>query len=232
MNEAKRTSKHPELFGQGNPEGIAAPESANNAVTGGALIPLLTLGIPGSSTAAVLLGGLTIHGLQPGYQLFDKFADITYAVILGFLAANILMGLVGWAVGRYVVKVSKVPLPLLLPAITVLSVLGSYATNKNMVDVYVAVVFGIIGYLMRKYGIPPAPVVLALILGPMADKHLYQMLRMVKDQSVLSYMFSRPLSIAFMILIVAAVFAPVLSRIISKKYQSKYGKMEDAAEDV
>lgn len=232
LNEAKRTSKHPELFGQGNPEGIAAPESANNAVTGGALIPLLTLGIPGSSTAAVLLGGLTIHGLQPGYQLFDKFADITYAVILGFLAANILMGLVGWAVGRYVVKVSKVPLPLLLPAITVLSVLGSYATNKNMVDVYVAVVFGIIGYLMRKYGIPPAPVVLALILGPMADKHLYQMLRMVKDQSVLSYMFSRPLSIAFMILIVAAVFAPIISRIISKKYQSKYGKMEDAAEDV
>ena len=232
LNEAKRTSKHPDLFGQGNPEGIAAPESANNAVTGGALIPLLTLGIPGSSTAAVLLGGLTIHGLQPGYQLFDKFADITYAVILGFLAANILMGLVGWAVGRYVVKVSKVPLPLLLPAITVLSVLGSYATNKNMIDVYVAVVFGIIGYLMRKYGIPPAPVVLALILGPMADKHLYQMLRMMKDESVLGYMFSRPLSVLFMILIVGAVFAPVLSKIISKKYQSKYGKMEDAAEDV
>ena len=231
LNMAKNSSKTPELFGTGHPEGIAAPEAANNAVTGGALIPLLTLGIPGSSTAAVLLGGLTIHGLQPGYQLFDKYADITYAVILGFMAANVLMGLVGWAVGRHVVKVSKVPLPLLIPCITVFSVLGSYAASQNMTDVYIAVVFGMIGYMMRKYGVPTAPVVLGLILGPMADSHLYQATRMANGP-VIPYMLKRPISIVIMLMIVAALFAPAISSMISKKFQNKYGEVGEAAEDV
>ena len=232
LNLAKSGSKHPELFGQGNPEGIAAPESANNAVTGGALIPLLTLGIPGSSTAAVLLGGLTIHGLQPGYQLFDKYANITYAVILGFLAANIIMGLVGWAVGRYVVKVSKVPLPLLVPCIAVFSLLGSFAANQNMTNVYIAVIFGFIGYMMRKYGVPTAPVVLGLILGPMADSHFYQAGRMCGQTPLLQYMFSRPISVGIMVLIVLALFAPFISKFISKKFQAKFGEVGEAAEDV
>ncbi|MGI5962667.1 MAG: tripartite tricarboxylate transporter permease [Lawsonibacter sp.] len=231
LNMAKNSSKTPELFGTGHAEGIAAPEAANNAVTGGALIPLLTLGIPGSSTAAVLLGGLTIHGLQPGYQLFDKYADITYAVILGFMAANILMGLVGWAVGRHVVKVSKVPLPLLIPCITVFSILGSYAASQNMTDVYVAVIFGIIGYLMRKYGVPPAPVVLGLILGPMADSHFYQAVRMANGP-IIPYMLSRPISIVIIIMIIAALFAPIISRIVAKRYKNKYGDVGEAAEDV
>lgn len=231
LNMAKSSSKTPELFGTGHPEGIAAPEAANNAVTGGALIPLLTLGIPGSSTAAVLLGGLTIHGLQPGYQLFDKYADITYAVILGFMAANILMGLVGWAVGRHVVKVSKVPLPLLIPCITVFSILGSYAASQNMTDVYIAVIFGFIGYLMRKYGIPPAPVVLGLILGPMADSHFYQANRMAGGP-LIPYMLSRPISIIIMIMILAALFAPVISKVVAKRYQAKFGEVGEAAEDI
>ena len=231
LNMAKSSSKTPEKFGTGHNEGIAAPEAANNAVTGGALIPLLTLGIPGSSTAAVLLGGLTIHGLQPGYQLFDKYADITYAVILGFMAANILMGLVGWAVGRHVVKVSKVPLPLLIPCITVFSILGSYAASQNMTDVYIAVVFGMIGYLMRKYGVPPAPVVLGLILGPMADSHLYQAIRMANGP-IIPYILKRPISLVIIVMIIAALFAPVFSHIISKKFQSKYGSVGEAAEDV
>ncbi|MBQ4538407.1 MAG: tripartite tricarboxylate transporter permease [Oscillospiraceae bacterium] len=231
LNMAKSGSKTPELFGTGHPEGIAAPEAANNAVTGGALIPLLTLGIPGSSTAAVLLGGLTIHGMQPGYQLFDKYADITYAVILGFMAANILMGLVGWAVGRHVVKVSKVPLPLLIPCITVFSILGSYAASQNMTDVYIAVIFGFIGYLMRKYGIPPAPVVLGLILGPMADSHFYQATRMAGGPLV-PYMLSRPISIVIMLMILAALFAPFISKIVAKRYQAKFGEVGEAAEDI
>ena len=197
-----------------------------------------------SDLYAVSLDRLLKDG-EGGSEYLDYLGDSTDTVrsrrrlsILVLLTAYLcvwgLAVIVFWffTTGSDAMGFSLIYLWLLLPAITVLSVLGSYATNKNMVDVYVAVVFGIIGYLMRKYGIPPAPVVLALILGPMADKHLYQMLRMVKDQSVLSYMFSRPLSIAFMILIVAAVFAPIISRIISKKYQSKYGKMEDAAEDV
>jgi len=232
LNLAKNQSKTPEKFGTGIPEGIAAPESANNAVTGGALIPLLTLGIPGSSTAAVLLGGLTIHGLQPGYQLFTEYADITYAVIIGFLLANILMGLVGWAAGKYLVNVSKVPIPLLLPCITVFSILGSYAATQSMTDVYVAVVFGMIGYLMRKYGIPVAPVVLALILGPMADNHLYQAIRMANGQPMIQYMLARPISVGIMVLIVLALFAPLLSAFISRQYKKKYGDVGEAAEDV
>ena len=233
LNIAKNQSKHPEKFGTGIPEGISAPEAANNAVTGGALIPLLTLGIPGSSTAAVLMGGLTIHGLAPGFELFDKYADITYCVILGFLMANILMGLVGWAAGRYLTKVSQVPIPLLLPCIAVLSLLGSYAASRNITDVYVAVVFGLIGYLFRKYGIPTAPVVLALILGPMADKYMYQgsIIASKSDLSFFQYMFTRPLSIFFMILIIAALFAPLLSKAISSAYQKKNGTIEAAEDD-
>lgn len=232
LNEAKRASKTPELFGQGNPEGIVAPEAANNAVTGGALIPLLTLGIPGSSAAAVLLGGLTIHGLQPGYQMFSDNANVTYAVILGFLVANILMGLVGWGVGKYVVNVAKLPLGLLLPCITVLSILGSYAADQNMTNVYVAVTFGLIGYVMRKYGVPVAPVVLGLILGPMADSHLYQAVRMSKGQNMILYMLQRPISVALIIMIIIALFAPLISKIVSEKWQSKYGTVGEASEDI
>ena len=233
LNLAKNQSKHPELFGTGIVEGVAAPEAANNAVTGGALIPLLTLGIPGSSTAAVLMGGLTIHGLAPGFELFSKYADITYCVILGFLAANILMGLVGWAAGRYLTQVSKVPIPLLIPCIAVLSLLGSYAASRNITDVYVAVVFGLIGFFFRKYGIPTAPVVLALILGPMSDKYMYQGTRvaMKMDKTFWQYIPTRPLSIVFIILIVLALFAPLVSKAISKSYEKKHGHI-DAAEDI
>jgi putative tricarboxylic transport membrane protein len=232
LNLAKNQSKTPELFGTGFAPGIAAPESANNAVTGGALIPLLTLGIPGSSTASVLLGGLTIHGLQPGYQLFSEFADITYAVILGFMAANILMGIVGWIAGKYLVNVSKVPIPLLLPCITVFSVLGSYAASQNINDVYVAIVFGMIGYLMRKYGVPVAPVVLALILGPMADSHLFMGSLQTKGVPMFRYMLGRPLCVGIMVLIVLALFAPLISKFISTKFQKKFGAVGEAAEDV
>ena len=233
LNLAKNQSKHPELFGTGIAEGVAAPESANNAVTGGALIPLLTLGIPGSSTAAVLMGGLTIHGLAPGFELFSKYADITYCVILGFLAANILMGLVGWAVGRYLTKVSKVPIPLLISCIAVLSLLGSYASSRSMTDVYVALVFGLVGFFFRKYGVPTAPVVLALILGPMADKYMYQggMYALKDDITFFQYLLTRPICIIIMVLIGLALLAPFISKMISKAYSKKYGKV-DAAEDI
>lgn len=229
LNIAKSQSKHKELFGTGIVEGVAAPEAANNAVTGGALIPLLTLGIPGSSTAAVLMGGLTIHGLAPGFELFDKYANITYCVILGFLVANVLMGLVGWAVGRYLTKVSLVPIPLLLPCIAVLSLLGSYASSRNFTDVWIAVIFGMIGFLFRKYGIPTAPVVLALILGPMGDKYLYlgSIKASADGMSIIQYMLTRPLCYVFLALIILALFAPVASKLFNKK-----NGVKEVAEDI
>ena len=235
LNLAKNQSKHKELFGTGIPEGVAAPEAANNAVTGGALIPLLTLGIPGSSTAAVMLGGLTIHGLNPGFELFDKYAAITYAVIIGFLVANILMGLVGWAAGRYLTKVSKVPIPILLPCIAMLSIIGAYATKQNMFSVYMTLAFGLLGFFMRKYGIPTAPVVLALILGPMADEQMHQGTLQalgMGGKTFFQYMMSRPICFILLALIVLGLFSPLISKAISKGYKKKYGEVGEAAEDI
>ena len=201
LNIAKSQSKHPELFGTGIVEGVAAPESANNAVTGGALIPLLTLGIPGSSTAAVLMGGLTIHGLAPGFELFSKYADITYCVILGFLAANILMGLVGWAAGRYLTMVSKVPIPLLIPCIAVTDPGGDIAARAGQdTDEH-------------------------------ADDGAFKDQRDQMDKTFWQYIPTRPLSIFFIILIVLALFAPLVSKAISKSYEKKHGHI-DAAEDI
>ncbi|MDI3533978.1 MAG: putative tricarboxylic transport rane protein [Thermosediminibacterales bacterium] len=208
LNEAKRFSKKPEKFGTGCIEGIAAPEAANNAVTGGALIPLLTLGIPGSSTTAVLLGGLIIQGLIPGRELFTTYANITYSVIIGFILANILMGVCGLLGARYFAKVTKVSKAILTPIIIVLCVVGSYAIRNNIVDVYLMVVFGVIGYFMRKTGFHPAPVVLALILGPIAENGFRQSIILSRG-NMLSYFFSRPICIILMILIVLAVLSPI-----------------------
>jgi putative tricarboxylic transport membrane protein len=228
-NEAKRSAKNKELVGTGVLEGVAGPESANNAVTGGALIPLLTLGIPGSATAAVLLGGLTIHGLQPGWQLFSKFADITYTVIAGFFVANIAMGFVGWAIGKHVVKVSNIPTAILMPCIVVFSVFGSFAVNNNMTNVWVMFVFGIIGYFLRKYGVPTAPIVLAIILGPMADNNLYALMKMTSKHPVV-YILSRPLCQGIAVLILLGLFAPVFSMVMAKRAEKIYGKRDPLPE--
>lgn len=219
-NEAKRFSKNPEKFGKGSIEGIAASESANNAVTGGSLIPLLTLGIPGSATAAVLLGGLLIQGLVPGHQLFSAYAGITYAVMFGFLLANILMGVIGLLIAKHIVKVSTVPIGILSAVIVVLSIVGSYAINNNVFDIYVMAAFGLIGYFMRKTGFHPAPVVLAIILGPLAERSFKQSVVMSKG-NLLTYFLGRPICIVLMLLIVLALFAPVIMNYAQKKIQKR-----------
>ena len=209
LNEAKRFSRDKEKFGKGCVEGVAAPESANNAVTGGALIPLLTLGIPGSSVTAVLLGGILIQGLRPGRELFTTQADITYAVILGFLLANILMGIIAIAGARLFVKITAVPQNVLSPIIVALCIVGAYAINNSITDVWVMIVFGLIGYLLRKMGFPPAPVVLGLILGPIAEEGLRQSISLAQG-NVLGYYLSRPISVILMVLILLAIFSPLL----------------------
>lgn len=209
LNEAKRFSRDKEKFGTGVIEGVAAPEAANNAVTGGALIPLLVLGIPGSATTAVLLGGILIQGLQPGRDLFTTQANITYAIILGFMLANIIMGVVGLLGARYFVKVTSTPQNILIPLIVVLSVVGSYAINNNIFDVWVMVAFGLIGYFLRKTGFPPAPVVLGLILGSIAENGLRQSFVLAQGD-VFAYFLSRPISIVLIIMIVLSLFSPIL----------------------
>ena len=208
-NEAKRFSKNPEKFGTGYIEGIAASETANNAVAGGAMIPLLTLGIPGSAATAVLLGGLLIQGLQPGHELFTKNAAIVYAVIVGFILANIIMGIVGLGIAKYVVKVATIPSGILAPIIVVLSVVGSYAMNNDMFDVYVMAAFGLIGYVMRKTSFSTAAVVLAMILGSLAETGLRQSIVMAKGHLV-TYFFSRPFSVVLIVLILMSFLSPLL----------------------
>lgn len=220
-NEAKRRSKHPEQFGQGSIEGVAASEAANNAVCGGALIPMLTLGIPGSAAAAVLQGGLIVQGLNPGYELFTKYADMTYTILIAFILANVLMGILGMFSAKYAVRLSQISKGILMPAIVVLSVIGSYSINRNMFDVYVMLVFGIVGYMMRKFRVPGAPIVLAIILGPMAERSLIQSVAMARG-NVLGYYFSRPISVVLMLIIVASLFAPVISNVVDRFVKKKY----------
>jgi putative tricarboxylic transport membrane protein len=210
-NEAKRASKTPEDFGKGEIEGLAAAETANNAVTGGAMIPLLTLGIPGSAATAVMLGGLYIHGLKPGHELFTQNANIIYAVIIGLVLANILMGIFGLTMAKQVVKVASIPFSILAPIIIVLSVVGSYAINNNMFDVYVMAAFGLIGYLMRKTSFSTAAVVIAMILGSMAEIGYRQSIVMSKGD-ILSFYFSRPISLILMMLIILALLTPLLQK--------------------
>jgi putative tricarboxylic transport membrane protein len=208
-NEAKRFSRHPENFGKGEIEGVAASETANNAVTGGAMIPLLTLGIPGSSATAVMLGGLLIHGLQPGHELFTTSANIVYAIIVGLIIANVLMGISGLLTARYVVKVAQIPFAILAPIIIILSVVGSYTINNSMFDVYVMAAFGLIGYVMHKTSFSTAAVVLAMILGSMAETGYRQAIVMSKGH-ILSYYFSRPISLVLIALIALSLISPII----------------------
>lgn len=207
-NEAKRFSKNPEQFGKGSIEGVAASEAANNAVTGGSLIPLLTLGIPGSATAAVLLGGLMIQGLVPGRELFTQYGGITYTVILGFILANILMGVVGMLVARFMSNITMVSNKIIAPLVVILCVVGSFALGNNFFNVWVMIAFGLLGYIMRKTGFHPAPVVLGLILGPMTEKGFRQSL-LLSDGNLFMYFFTRPLSVVLIILIVLALAWPI-----------------------
>ena len=215
-NEAKRFSKNKKEFGKGAIEGVAASETANNAVTGGSLIPLLTLGIPGSSTAAVLLGALMIKGLMPGRELFTKYADVTYTVMVGFLFANIFMGVVGMIVARYATNITKIPNRVLGPLVVALCVIGSFSIGNSIFDVWVMLAFGLLGYVMRKYGYHPAPVVLGLILGPMAEKGFRQAV-VLSHGNLAGYYFSSPISVILIILITGGVLSPFIAKLFRRK---------------
>jgi putative tricarboxylic transport membrane protein len=205
-NEAKRFSRTPDEFGKGSIVGISASETANNAVTGSSLIPLLTLGIPGSATAAILLGALVIHGLLPGRTLFTDHADITYTVIFGFLLANLVMGVIGMSLGRYMSHITRLSNYVLIPMIIALSVVGAYSLGNNFFDVYTMLGFGILGYFMRKIGFPPAPLILGLILGPIAETGFRQSVILAKG-SVVGHILSSPISLV--------LFAATLLSIVS-----------------
>lgn len=176
------------------------------------MIPALTLGIPGSGAAAVFLVALTVQGFSSGTNLFGKYADMTYSILIGFILANILMGVFGWLLSRYAVRFAALPEGILIPVILALSVIGSYFIRNNIFDIYVMIFFGAVGYAMKKFDFPAAPTVLALILGPMAERSMITSIQMCKGNIFVFY-FTRPICVFFMILIAATLISPLLKRI-------------------
>lgn len=209
-SQAKKASKHPEEFGNGSIEAICASETANNAVTGGSIIPLITLGIPGSTVAAVLLGALILHGLTPGQSMFTKNITTTYTIIIGFILANIMMGLIGICICRQVVKITKVSDAILIPVIVVLSTIGSYSINNRFSDVYLMLFFGLIGYLCRKLDLPTAPVILGMLLEATGESGFKNAILMSKGKPVILYYLQRPASIVLLVLIFLTVVVPII----------------------
>ncbi|NEU31812.1 hypothetical protein GN156_13655 [bacterium LRH843] len=217
-NDAKRTSKNKEQFGKGALEGVAAPESANNAVVGGALIPTLTLGIPGSAATAILLGGLIMQGLVPGHELFTTHATITYSMIFGFIIATVLMGIIGLLGAKYFARLAGISNGILAPIIVSLSIIGSYAISNSMFDVWVMLLFGVIGYFMRKTGFHAAPVILGMILGPIAETGLRQSFLMTSDPIII-YFMSRPISVIIILMTIITLLTPTFVKWKQKRHE-------------
>ncbi len=218
-NEARNFSKHKEEFGNGSIDGVAGSEAANNAVTGGSLIPTLTLGIPGESVTAVLMGGLIIHGLQPGPELFTTYASMTYTFFAGFVIIQFLMLAIGLLGCKGFAQIAKLSDAILIPSIFVLCVVGSYAIHNNLVEVCIMFLFGILGYLARKFDLNPAAIVLGLILGPIGERGLRRSL-MLNDGDP-SILFSTPLCWILIILCVLGVMSPVVMSKLEKKVQNQ-----------
>ena len=203
----KRVSAEPEKFGKGEIKGVAAPESANNAGATAAMVPMLTLGIPGSATTAIMLGGLMMWGLRPGPMLFEKNPQFVWGLIASQYIANVLLLILSTLFIPLFVRAVRIPYSILMPLVVVFCVTGAYSLKNNLWDVGQMLVFGVIGYLMKKLGYSPAALVLALVLGPLAERALRQSL-IISDAGALIF-FTRPISGVLMTLALLAVAVPV-----------------------
>lgn len=195
-NLAKKSDKHPETFGKGNEQGLATVSAANNAVVGGSLVPLLTLGIPGNGTSALFLGGLLIHGLAPGTQLFTRHPETTYGLFFGLIMANFFILLVGLFGAPIYARVTKVSKNILIPIVGSLCILGAYTYRNLAFDNFLIIIFGIIGYYMVKADIPMAPFVLAFVLGRSTEIHFRRSL-LLTGGNLASVAF-KPLALALL----------------------------------
>ena len=205
----KRVSKHPELFGKGAIEGVAAPETANNAATGGAFIPLLTLGIPCNAVMALVLGALLIHGIQPGPLLMRQNPELFWGVVASMYIGNAMLLILNLPLIGLWVKLLKVPYSILFPLILLFCIIGSYSLNNNYEEVIIMMLFGVFGYLMRKFDYEAAPLVFALVLSPLIENALRQSLLMSNGSFII--FFVRPISLFFMIIGIALFLLPLFS---------------------
>ena len=222
-SEAKRRSKEPEKFGTGIPEGVVAPETANNATVGGALVPTLTLGVPGSPAAAVLLGAFLIQGLAPGPRLFSERPDLMYSIFIGLFLINILMMFIGLVAIRFAARLIMVPTAVIVPTVMLLSFVGIYSVSNSLFNVGVLIAAGILGYVVRKLGYSIAPLSIGFVLGPILENSLRQSLT-IADGSAAEF-FNTPIGLS----IYAALALTILwGTVIEWLKGRKAGRIEDA----
>ncbi len=207
-NNEKQLSKRPEEFGKGAIEGLAAPEAANNAASVGALIPMLTLGIPGSGTTAVMMGALLMLGLQPGPMLFTQHPDVAWGLIASMFIGNVILAIVNIPLAGILVRVLAIPPKILYPIVLGLAFIGAYAIGNSVVDFYLMIIFGVVGYFMHKANIPTAPLILAVIVGNSMEQSFRQAL-IVGDGSFKIFVGST-ISIVLLILTVISILYPFI----------------------
>jgi putative tricarboxylic transport membrane protein len=211
-NEAKRWSKHKEEFGAGTPEGIAGPEAANNAATGGAMVPTLALGIPGSGTTALILAALIAHGLRPGPYLLRETPEFLYAIFGAMLLANFMFLGIGLIGAKMFSQITLIPRSILWPAVFGFSVIGAYAGASSMTDVWIMVIAGIVGFVMLRHGFGPAPLVMGLILGPLVEISFSQSM-IIYDNNFFA-LLERPIVLVLFIMTFVSLFWPLLAPVI------------------
>lgn len=215
-NSSRQISKHPDKFGTGIPEGIVASETANNAVNGGALIPLLTLGIPGDMVTAVLIGGLMIQGIRPGPLLFRTDPSVVGTIMIAYFLANIFMYIIELGFMRIFVKISRVPLSILFPLILVSCIIGVYALNNRIFDLWVLIIFGIIGYFLTQCNIPMPPLILGYVLGQMIERTFRT--AMYSSGGRLLDIFNHPIATIILLIAVLLTLMPYISSFKKKSF--------------
>ncbi len=228
-NNEKQLSKHPEEFGNGAIEGLAAPEAANNACSVGAMIPMLTLGVPGSGTTAVMLGALLILGLQPGPLLFTQHPDIAWGVIASMFLGNFVCAVINLPLAGLLVRVLAVPGRLLYPLIVGVAFLGVYTINFSSMEFILLVILGLVGYIMKKYKIPTAPLILASVVGEMFEQS-YRQSMMLSDGSF-SIFFGSVICNILWVLAIGSLAWPFISDYLKKIRKPKPGIMEAPEEE-
>src|SRR5688572_23729835 len=209
----KKASRHPDKFGTGVIEGVAAPEAANNAATGGALVPLLTLGIPSSATTAILLGALLILNVRPGPLMIAERPEFFWAVVTSMYVGNVMLLILNLPLVGLWASLLRIPYTILLPLILLFTLIGAFAINNNVWDIWIMLLFGVIGYLMRKFDYPAAPVVLALVLGPMMETNFRRTLAI--SQGDYTVFLTHPISAFLLACAVLSLAWPLIARLFS-----------------
>ena len=199
-NQTKQSSKHPETFGHGEIEGVAA---ANNGACGATMIPMLTLGVPGDGATAILMGAFMLHGMVPGPTLFAEQGNILYAIMLGLIVVNVFMYIIGSGFTRFYAHITRLPYEILAPIVMTFCIAGAYSTNNRVYDIFIILIFGIVAYFLRRMDFQLVPILLGIVLGPLAEKNFRR--AMVISEGSFKIFFTRPISCAFILIAVGSV---------------------------